>query len=62
MPHHASGNPQWENATSRGLPAVPPPERADPTEPGDPAPGRGNGSVAAWLGWSPTRWRRGGSR
>jgi hypothetical protein len=50
MIDQASGNPRWESANGRGVPALPAPAREEL----EGAPG---GSVATWLGWCPTRWR-----
>jgi hypothetical protein len=69
LDHHSgnpSGNAQWDNATGRGLPAIPPPEREEAsswTQAASPEPQphgssvAERSSVAEWLGWSPTSWR-----
>lgn len=54
-----SGDPAWEPAHGRGLPAIPAPTpveapvsaAAAPVGAAEPEPAR------SWLGWSPTSWR-----
>lgn len=56
---YPSGNTQWDAASGRGLPAIPPPERKEVSEAQEPQQTEPTGptSVAQWLGWSPSSWR-----